>query len=332
MSDRKDTPHNPPSDDQASSNPDTGSSPQPESAQPEKVGDILHKERVTRRIALETIAKDLKLNLSYIKAIESNNFELIPAEPYVRVYIRSIASYLMLDPDAMLEKFYKDRGIKKGDSIDHEPEKIQINVEKDNNQKPSVSWKIILLIFIAGIVVIFIASKMNWIKVGTDGQNITPTASRDAIDTLYKKATDLSDSLTDTTTDTTLQDSLINTNTDDTTKKAEQYETLNQYVPKDSIKFVIKGMQDSVWVHLFSDGKSWRNHVRKDQTKVFFAKDSFNVHVGENTRLTYFFNGKKITISGKGIKFFKLDKKNGLKIWTTAQWNAVFGKTDLDIN
>ena len=36
----------------------------------DKVGDMLRKERLTRRITVETIAKDLKLNVNYIKALE----------------------------------------------------------------------------------------------------------------------------------------------------------------------------------------------------------------------------------------------------------------------
>ena len=54
---------------------------------PDLVGDTLRKERITRRITVDTIAKDLKLNVKYIKALEGNDYKSLPADPYVRVYL-----------------------------------------------------------------------------------------------------------------------------------------------------------------------------------------------------------------------------------------------------
>ena len=70
--------------------------------QSDRVGDILRKERITRRIALETIAKDLKLNVRYVRSLESNDYNDRPADPYIRVYLRSLAKYLLLDSEAIL--------------------------------------------------------------------------------------------------------------------------------------------------------------------------------------------------------------------------------------
>jgi len=77
----------------------------------DRVGDILRKERITRRITVETIAKDLKLNVNYIKALESSEYELLPAEPYIRVYLKSLTKYLSLDSESILQQFHKERGI-----------------------------------------------------------------------------------------------------------------------------------------------------------------------------------------------------------------------------
>ena len=73
----------------------------------EKVGDILRKERITRRIALETIAKDLKLNVKYIGAGVDEHHDL-PPDPYIRVYLRTLAKYLMLDPEDYSQEILQD--------------------------------------------------------------------------------------------------------------------------------------------------------------------------------------------------------------------------------
>jgi cytoskeletal protein RodZ len=90
---------------------DVPSGHEPDMAQ-ESVGDIIRKTRITKRISLETIAKDLRLNIKYIKALESEDFSELPADAYARVYIRSIAEYLMLDPDTIIRKYYEKKGTK----------------------------------------------------------------------------------------------------------------------------------------------------------------------------------------------------------------------------
>ena len=92
----------------------------------DRVGDILRKERITRRITVETIAKDLKLNVKYIKALEASEYEALPADPYVRVYLRSLAKYLSMDSEEILKKFYTERGM---------------SIEKETSSKISVSMK-----------------------------------------------------------------------------------------------------------------------------------------------------------------------------------------------
>ena len=96
-------------------------------------------------------------------------------------------------------------------------------------------------------------------------------------------------------------------------------------VVKDTLKFVIQSIKDSVWVQIFYDGKSWKNFIRKNHPRVFYAADSINVHVGENTHLKYFSNGKKLKVKGKGVKFFRIDS-DGMTMWKKAKWKSVFSK------
>ncbi len=48
----------------------------------DRVGDIIRKERITRRITVETIAKDLKLNVKYIKSLKPVNTRLASRPVY----------------------------------------------------------------------------------------------------------------------------------------------------------------------------------------------------------------------------------------------------------
>jgi transcriptional regulator with XRE-family HTH domain len=59
--------------------------------------DYLRNTRESRHISLEKLSKDTKLNLDYLYAIEQGDFEALPAEAYVRIYLRSVAKYLKMD-------------------------------------------------------------------------------------------------------------------------------------------------------------------------------------------------------------------------------------------
>ena len=125
----------------------------------DKVGDILRKERLTRRIAVETIARDLKLNVAYIKALEASEYESLPADPYVRVYIKSLTKYLSLDSDAIMKEFYRERGLI-ADEADPAATKIDVSVQiHEKNHTPIVIAALVVVLAVFA----FIANQKGWI-------------------------------------------------------------------------------------------------------------------------------------------------------------------------
>ncbi|MDR0306507.1 MAG: helix-turn-helix domain-containing protein [Chitinispirillales bacterium] len=126
----------------------------------DRIGDILRKERITRRITVETIAKDLKLNVNYIKALESSEYDALPADPYVRVYLRSLTKYLSLDSDSILQEFYKERGVSGSDY--RKDNKIEISMRKYEEKKnPTLAIAAVLIVMLA--LFAFVANQKGWI-------------------------------------------------------------------------------------------------------------------------------------------------------------------------
>ena len=288
---------------------------QPLSAtQKELVGDVIRKERITKRIAIETIAKDLKLNPKYIKALEANKYDELPADAYVRVYLHSISKYLMLNPETILKRFYEERGIhdekfRKGSNT-----QIQIkSLEKDSKNKIK-PWIIILVVIAILSIISFIAQKSGKGSLNTQESKVKNQSEQK----LSGK-----DLPTDSTQDSILEklipyDSSASLNTDTATK-----DTLCHV--KGTMTLEIKAIKDSVWLQVFSDGVSWKNWLKPFQTKRCFAKDSFNVHVGNNSLLEYKLNGKPFKIMAQEVVIFKIDKKmKHPEIWTLDKWNSVF--------
>lgn len=301
--------------------------------QKELVGDILRKERVTRRISVETIARDLKLNVKYIKALEANDYSSLPADPYVRVYLKSIAKYLSLNPDEIIKRFYKERGIEI-----EEPKERQVATSGDFNPKVENSnkrlWIVAVIIIGILIVISVIGKKQGWLK-APEGPVELKT---DSLDTEFKSGGSKSDS--------TIEDSLIPLKPpfqDKIQEEGRKNETLRPSSPlkkdsttskvsstKDSstqnqgMVLVISVIKDSVWLQVFSDGVSWKNIVYKNQHRVFSAKDSFNIHVGNVSAIKASLNNKLLVLEGKGVGVYKIDNSGKVYKRTLAEWNTVF--------
>lgn len=283
----------------------------------DRVGDIIRKERITRRITVETIAKDLKLNVKYIKSLEASEYEALPADPYVRVYLRSLAKYLSLDPEEILKKFYEERGL----NIEHlkrdNSAKIPISMkEKEVQKSPMLAITVGLILVL--VVISFIANKKGWISapqqtaLKTDSLMATPAGS---------KADSLTDSLLD---DSLFSGAPVQVADTETIKKTDTVQTAQKKDDKKELKIRIEVSTDSVWAQVFSDGQSWKSIILKDQPREFTAKDSFNIHVGNNAAVKYTFNGKPLKIKGNGIVFFKIDGTGIPVAWGYTKWNNIF--------
>lgn len=294
----------------------------------DRVGDILRKERITRRIALETIAKDLKLNVKYIKALEANDYSGLPADPYIRVYFRSIAKYLLLDPEEILKRFYDERGVSPEAYKKDKDTKLTISLVENKRSNKPLFMIIAAIIGLAGFS--FIANKFGWIssasteetvngkKQHSEGDARSVTGADSAEDSLIGALIPHSET-------PPIQPPASNTaNTPPIAGTADKKQNIVSDTSK-QLSLEIKALKDSVWIQIFCDAQSWKIYIYANQTKKFSARDSFNVHVGNNSSLRYTYNNKPLTVNSFGVTIFKLSRNGpNPEIWNLSKWTSVF--------
>ncbi len=66
-------------------------------------GSLLLAQRETLELSLQHVADELNLTMHYVRALESDSYDKLPGDVFVKGYIRSYARLLGLDPDQMLE-------------------------------------------------------------------------------------------------------------------------------------------------------------------------------------------------------------------------------------
>lgn len=71
----------------------------------DSVGDTLRNAREQQQISAVDLSDKLKLSTQLIQALESEDFDALPAPTFVRGYLRAIGSELGLDTDALVEAY-----------------------------------------------------------------------------------------------------------------------------------------------------------------------------------------------------------------------------------
>jgi len=84
--------------------------------------------RVSKEISLEDLQSKTKINIRYLEAIESGNFEVLPT-PYLRLFIRAYALEIGGDAERALEQLDSFVGI----STKSVKQSINLNEKDDNN-------------------------------------------------------------------------------------------------------------------------------------------------------------------------------------------------------
>lgn len=66
-------------------------------------GELLRSQREMLELSVQHVADTLNLTMHFIRALESDSYEKLPGDVFVRGYIRSYARLVRLDPDQLIE-------------------------------------------------------------------------------------------------------------------------------------------------------------------------------------------------------------------------------------
>jgi hypothetical protein len=90
------------------------------------VGRYFQKSREENKISLESVARETRIKMDFLQAIEEDSFQLIPCETYVRGFIRSYAKFMHLNAKELIDLY----------NLQVEPQKTQSPESGDDS--PSV--------------------------------------------------------------------------------------------------------------------------------------------------------------------------------------------------
>ncbi|WP_322797027.1 helix-turn-helix domain-containing protein [Tepidiforma sp.] len=93
-----------------------------------ELGSLLTRAREARGLTLEDAERDTRISRRYLQALESEQFEVIPAPVYARGFLRSYSQYLGLDPQEVLAMFPRED--------EEEPRRAAVEPERPSMDRP----------------------------------------------------------------------------------------------------------------------------------------------------------------------------------------------------
>lgn len=242
---------------------------QPEEMLPEeKLGDFIARVRAARGMTIEQLSDEIKLGVSYVKAIEASDWKVFPVAAYVRGYLRSIGHKLNMDVDQMLRAYSAECGGPSRPFFEAKSsEKIKLSpLKEDEIKKKSYAVPVVIVILVLAFLVAshFLDLESIATKQAQDSQPAekTPVAQEESVGTQEipdgAEAVPV-DSLV-AVDSTAAKDSSVK----DTVKKADA--TVSQAVVDEAVKK--SDLPASATIFISSDSKKDEKAAEKDAPKT----------------------------------------------------------------
>jgi cytoskeleton protein RodZ len=75
------------------------------------IGTTLSEARKQKKVSLKKIAQETKISSRYLQALETETYDIFPAEVYLKGFLRSYAQYLGLDGDEIVRAYNRQHGL-----------------------------------------------------------------------------------------------------------------------------------------------------------------------------------------------------------------------------
>lgn len=116
------------------------------------LGEKLRKLRTDKRIALNEVSRVTKIRVEYLQFLEEGNYNELPADVYVRGFLKSYGDFLGVSEQSLYRLFEKEKGIRKNLEKSKNPKKVDTKIKTLNISAFIFTPKKIVLFFIFVIV------------------------------------------------------------------------------------------------------------------------------------------------------------------------------------
>jgi hypothetical protein len=144
------------------------------------IGPTLRDARIRARIDLAEVEERTKIRAKYLRAIENEEWDMVPGPVYVKSFLRTYGDYLGLDSRMLVEEFkrrYEQPAEHELQPIASLPRERQRERERERRGRPRFTpppWAAIVAVLVIVVIVLFVIGKYSG---GSNGSNSSQSTS-----------------------------------------------------------------------------------------------------------------------------------------------------------
>jgi cytoskeletal protein RodZ len=119
-----------------------------------EIGETLRERRMALKIDVHEVEEETKIRAKYLRALENEEYNLLPGQAYVKSFLRTYADYLDLDSRALVDQ-YRAQG--------HRTEEEQLSYQPKVTPKRRISgrWAAVVAVIILIAVILFLVGALG---------------------------------------------------------------------------------------------------------------------------------------------------------------------------
>jgi cytoskeleton protein RodZ len=118
------------------------------------IGETLREARMRQRLDIADVEDRTKIRAKYLRALENEEFGMLPGPTFVKTFLRTYAEMLGLDPHVLVEEYRA--GFEREDEID-QPFGPPAVAGRDRRHGPRIGPGSLVLLVLVGIVAVLVA-------------------------------------------------------------------------------------------------------------------------------------------------------------------------------
>jgi cytoskeletal protein RodZ len=116
-----------------------------------EIGEALRERRMAMKIDVHEVEEETKIRAKYLRALENEEYNLLPGPAYVKSFLRTYADYLNLDSRTLVDRYKTDH-----ERFEDEHALFAVRSERASDRAPRRGLRIAVIAIAAVLLVLIV--------------------------------------------------------------------------------------------------------------------------------------------------------------------------------